>query len=494
MNFHKKEKITIYLFFALLFIATVMFFMTIHPVTIISGDDWGNLSLNREAYPQWGAANPIKVTPELSFPWIGMISTYLIMPFGFGFLEAISHTTAIFISFLVSLFLLQLFLLMRDKLKVGLYNSLLMVSVYYLCIFGALRTSSDNQSLYLLWEVNITCFYHYITPALINSSLVLYFMRNEGSLSYDDLKKRGSIYVGWLILASYICIFSSLFANVFFAVYCGVSILTSFIKNSYSLIKTLKEKPFHTFILLLWLVSVVYEINGGRAQSIGSSDLDVNGAVNFFISLIEKSQPLFIVFILTFLLLGAFFFYKEKERKENNDFKYAFLVCTVSCAITFVALILICARAGGYYTSRPVVMWGVFMYIIISALISMGYLITNYKIINYVMPIIIISLINKTISQDTSLKESNNLDLKYNIALAISQNIIDQVVYADKNNIRKINLIVPKGDNNDNWPFPIYEGPSINRVLKIYGIIRNDIDITVIPDESLNHKLGIPFS
>ncbi|MBD2795662.1 hypothetical protein ID856_03820 [Xenorhabdus sp. 18] len=423
-----------------------------------------------------------------------MISSYLIMPFGFGFLEAISHTTAILISSLVSLFLLQLFLLMRNKLKIGTYNSLLVVSIYYLFIFGSLRSSNDNQNFYLLWEINITCFYHYIVPALINSSLVLYLMRNEGYLTYDDLKKRGPIYVGWLILASYFCIFSSMFANIFLAVYCGVSILTGFIKNSYSPIKTLKENPLHPFILFLWLVSAFYEINGGRAQSIGSSELDINGAFNFFISLIEKSQPLFVVFILTFLFLGALFFYKENKVKENNNFKYTFLICMVSCAITFVALILICARAGGYYTTRPVVMWGVFMYIIISALISMGYLLKNYKKINYAMPIIILLLVSKTISTNASLKESNNLDLKYNVALAISQNIIDQVVYADKNNIRKINLIVPKGDNNDNWPFPIYEGPSINRVLQIYGIIRNDIDITVIPDESLNHKLGIPFS
>lgn len=76
----------------------------------------------------------------------------------------------------------------------------------------------------------------------------------------------------------------------------------------------------------------------------------------------------------------------------------------------------------------------------------------------------------------------------------MSQNIIDQVRSTDSKDGTNMILYVPKGDDHDNWPFSVYEGPFIGKALKSYGIIKNEIYIEVKPDISLNKKMSVPLS
>lgn len=157
-------------------------FTVIHPVTITSGDEWINLSSGRQAYPQWGGFNPIKVVPEVSFPLFGNIASSVVMPLGFTFLEAIAYLTAVLVAVLVVLFLYQFYLLMRKTAGLSTYTSSVLVIFYLLCLFGLFRTLNNNNSPYLLWEQNLTCYYHYIVPALINGTLALYVLRMSSTL------------------------------------------------------------------------------------------------------------------------------------------------------------------------------------------------------------------------------------------------------------------------------------------------------------------------
>ena len=65
---HALEKKTHFewMLFTFVFAVVAVFFTVIHPVTIISGDEWINLSSGRQAYPQWGGFNPIKVVPDVA--------------------------------------------------------------------------------------------------------------------------------------------------------------------------------------------------------------------------------------------------------------------------------------------------------------------------------------------------------------------------------------------------------------------------------------------
>lgn len=54
-------------------------------------------------------------------------------------------------------------------------------------------------------------------------------------------------------------------------------------------------------------------------------------------------------------------------------------------------------------------------------------------------------------------------------------------------------LIVPKGDNRDNWPHPKYMGGNISRTLYAHGVISQDMKITIKPDENINKKFHLGY-
>ncbi|EEP6070328.1 hypothetical protein HBC45_003493 [Salmonella enterica] len=481
--------------FAIISAISLYFFLVSHPTVIISGDDWGNLTATRSFYPQWGITNPIKVMPELGYPLFAKLSTALIMPLGFGFLESFSIITAIFITILLSLFLHQLFQLFNVNLSSGFIRSSIFVVFFYALIFFIFLKDGNHENLYMLWEVNITCFYHYIAPALINSALSIFVIRNYRSLDVNSLKRKGLFRSSLIFFASYIAVFSSLFANIILAVACGVCLFLSFINNSFSLTRTLKENTLQIFTLVSWVISVIFEANGGRAASLGSGSLDISGSLRVFNYLVDQVQPALIYPAVALISIGVIKSLHSLIKNKNIDKGIIFFIVFISGILTFIALILLCARAGSYYAARPVVMWGVFLYSILATFISVDIISKGRnKLINTLLAFLTIILVYKGLTSDSILKQSINLNLSYTQAKAVSQNIIDNVVLTDMKNETNMILYVPKGDDHDNWPFPVYEGPFIGRALKDYGIIKNEIYIEVKPDVSLNKKMSVPLS
>lgn len=489
----KNNKFTL-LFLLFISAVTCYFFLFVHPTVIISGDDWGNLIVKRGLYPQWGIVNPIKVMPEIGYPLFARLSIKLIMPFGFSFLESFSIITAIFITILMTVFFNQLYKLFVRNFESGVYRAYLLIAIEYALIFFLFRKDGNHESLYMLWEVNITCFYHYIAPALINASLTIYIIRKWNSLSIDDFKRNGFIFSLSLVLFSYIAVYSSLFANVMLAVACGVCCLFVFLDNRFSLLSTLRKCPLQILILVMWVVAVIFEANGGRANSLANATLDIDGSIKVFGDLIKQIQPVFIYSGVFLIISGLLISIKMLLSKSNKRNAIIFLTSFTSGLIVTIALLIICSKAGSYYAARPVAMWGVFLFSSVCSLISLDYFSNKYKLhANMLITIVLTLMIYKNLTSDSSLKESINLNLNYAKAINISQGIIDQVVDADKNNKGRMVLIVPKADSVNNWPFPVYGGTFINDSLKKYKFISNNIYIEVKPDQSVNERMGIPL-
>lgn len=486
-----NETLCKWLLFIFIFVVIAIFFTAIHPLTIISGDDWINLSSGRQAYPQWGGFNPIKVVPEILFPFFGNLASALLIPLGFTFLEAVAYLTAFLIASLVVVFLYQFYMLLRKKVNFPAYLSSLLVIFYLLCLFGMFRTLNNNNSPYLLWEQNITCYYHYIVPALINGSLAIYFLRT-GVYGLKIISEK-RVTAGILVLAIYLCVFSNIFASVYLAVLCGVMMLFGLISRKYKIIETIQAYPFHVVTLIMWIISAAFEMNGGRAERMAKDQLDISGTIHAFVSLLKLSERTFLVVMATGVIFGAVYLLKGSDEGSKKNSRYLFWVSILSCLITTVALILICAKASANYATRPVAMWGTFMYLIIVAGIGIGYLITVFRPINYIVPIVVLCLVNKTTDQNHSLRESHNGNVPFAVANAIGQDIIDQVKSAVNANQRTMILHVPKGDNNDNWPFPVTRGKAISETLKSNGLIPRNIGIKIQPDRNMNIRYGMPI-
>lgn len=73
----------------------------------------------------------------------------------------------------------------------------------------------------------------------------------------------------------------------------------------------------------------------------------------------------------------------------------------------------------------------------------------------------------------------------------IDYNLIEQIQMADREGKAEMVLRVPKGDNRDNWPHPMYMGGKISRTLYKHGLISRNIKIKIQPDAAMNEQYHI---
>ena len=80
------------------------------------------------------------------------------------------------------------------------------------------------------------------------------------------------------------------------------------------------------------------------------------------------------------------------------------------------------------------------------------------------------------------------------ICVEVSQHLIDQIIAADRAGLDEVTITVPKGDDVDNWPHPLYMGKNISRTLHAHGIISRRLKVKILPDETLNERFNLPHT
>lgn len=475
-------------FYIFVLLSVFVFFGFIHPTTIFTGDEWFNLSFGREAWPEWHGFNPIKVVPEVSFPLLINVASFMLMPLGLTFLQSTTFFTAALIAVLVVVYLRQFYLFAIERMHCSQYAGLVIAAFHYLCLFGLFRTLNDNKSTYMLWEQNLTCYYHYLLPALINGSVTLYFLRKGHEIK--ALLSTYPVLSGFIVLSIYLSIFSNIFSSIILAVTCGSVILVELIQSKFKIAGTITKYPLHILVLVMWFVSTIFEANGGRAERMEKSSLDISGAIHNALDLLSQMSGAFIfVFILCFVTCIYGCITKGKYRIISNA---TLAISVISMVVIFTALILISAKSSPRYISKPVVMWGVIMYMIVISSFGLSSLLKS-KCANYLAPIVLLILLNVCTNQKNSLKEPQNNGLTYNKANAVTQNMIDQVKSAVSSHKREMILYVPFSKDSDNWPIPVTRGREISWTLKSNGVIDNNISIKIQPDKEINKRFDVKF-
>jgi len=168
------------------------------------------------------------------------------------------------------------------------------------------------------------------------------------------------------------------------------------------------------------------------------------------------------------------------------------LISLISMVIIFIALVMISAKASPGYIGKPVVMWGVLMYMIVLSSFGIASLLKQRYAI-YLTPIVLLILVNACTSQNHSLKDPQNNGLTYKKANAVTQDIIAQVENAASENKREMILYVPFSKDADNWPIPVTRGREISWTLKSNGVIDRNISIKIQPDREKNKQFDISF-
>ena len=490
----REDKIFISICILGLFSFVFLFFTVIHPLVVFDGDDWCYLSQFRKPIPIWGYWNPGRVLPETFLPLLGYISAYVVNPFIGNYLLSIttvfSLSIAIFCVILYVLFSKFLVTAMGIEIKKS-YS----IALVWICFYFLLFKSQNANNIYVLFATNLICYYYYVVPSLLNSSLVLYFMLHQNDNHFfDDFSY---IHKGILLIVIYFAVFSNVFNSIIVAIYCGVYLFVDFVKqgklNKSAMLASMHKDSIQWITLLMWVIQIVFEMTGGRAAAIGKSVSYLHlplyeTGVSFYhlLKLVNSQCAIFCVLCIVLALVLALRHKQEVSCRYHID---TMIHLVLSGILISIFLLLVCAKANVAYAGWIQCMYGIFFYFLLCAFISLTFIINRFKTLEMLIPFILIFSIVVATSSDKPYRDANMLNLNPVKAYAVSNYLIDQIKTADMNGDTELNLIVPKGDNVDNWPFPNYMGRNISRTLYTHGQTSKMMKINIIADPSLNELL-----
>jgi hypothetical protein len=200
-----KSKIALIIFLLCVFIFFFVFFAKVHALVLFDSDDWYNASYYRSATPEWKGANPIKILPEKLFPIATSLATSLIYPFNNNFIQATTIMYAIIVSFFITLYVYYFMKFLKARFDLPVYSNILIAIIFLICHFLIFRNKPYDSNDYMFLAMNVTCYFHYLIPALLNCTLVMYMMSKE------KLELKGSVKSRYISFGS---IFSNFFKSI----------------------------------------------------------------------------------------------------------------------------------------------------------------------------------------------------------------------------------------------------------------------------------------
>lgn len=150
-----------------------------------------------------------------------------------------------------------------------------------------------------------------------------------------------------------------------------------------------------------------------------------------------------------------------------------------------------CAKASPGYIGRSDTCFGILFYVLLIAFVSLAYIWKNHPRLSYGAYMALFFALCMSMNNFKNYRESTMGNNAPKDCVAVDNFIIEQVVSAVNRGEKEMVLIVPKGDNRDNWPHPKYMGAAVSRTLYTHGIINRQITIKIKPDVSVNKKYNI---
>ena len=486
----KKYRVEI---FAGVFVFAMMFvfFSEAHPIVMFDGDDWGTISESRPALPKWGAWNPIKVLPETLYPSVGFFSAYFVAPFVGDYLTAFTISAAAIVSIFITAYIFLMILFLEKNFSLQRSAAIFLGLMFLLLHFAIFLQHDEFQNEYLFQVIDTTCYFHYLIPALLNASLVLLLSQIDTTKNFFSQADGKKIL---LVFAVYMAIFSNVLHSSILAIYIFVELLWKIRPKDFSPKKFFQENKFYCLILIFWSVSLIFEINGGRshnlAKNIDTSFFEnfISAAAAYFQSLAHNNRgaAFFIIAIVT-----VPFVWKNSADEFAEKILTAIKKFALCLPIWSLYTILAGAKAGIDYAVRRDVQIGIFFFLFVIVISAFAYWLKKNPHSMLIFPILIFALFTWTCSGTKNFAASNVKHLPEKTCQEINRYIVNELVAADKSGAEEFILLLPKWNDADNWPHPIYMGERYIRTLYSHGIISRQFKVTVEPDENLNKNFGL---
>lgn len=495
--FLKKEKLISCFFFALIFVFLFVFFTVVHPLVPYDGDDWTYLSYMRQAVPKWGAWNPTRVFAECFAPIIGFIAAFLVSPLIGDYIRSVTITTSIVMSAIITAYIWLFYRIVYHKSGSN-YIGLQVAAVFFLFHFLVFKSKPDGNQ-YMFWTANYCCLYYYLIPSLMNCSLVLLLM-DEGKLT-SLFERLTPVKCGFLALWLYCAIFSSVFHSAIFMVYIGLySLIDLYLTRPFDkqrFLEFIKEHRIEIAVLILWLIALVFEANGGRANSIGKSiwQLPFGETAKAGKVLLKSFSKVFLA-LSGVVLLGAIYQSWRMRKLKPDEAKsfYLHIGFAIVCGLLLcLYLFMLCSKASTGYFGRSDVIHGCIFYLFVSISISLAFVLKNCDECIKVLPVFTFVVFIASLNSNHGLRESTMWNIPPAVCYEVDYDLMNQIIEADRAGVKEMTLVVPRGDNRDNWPHPNYMGARIWQTMYRHSLIHRQFKIKIKPDVNMNKKYNLPI-
>ena len=488
-------------FFLSIFFFLFFWFFRLHPLIPFNGDDWTYLAYARLATPIWGDWNPAKVFPEIVLPFFSTIAAFVLTPLTGDYITAQTLMHAVVVSAAITGYLYCFSHFMRQVFSFSRITTAVLTAIFFSLHFLVLRTAQqDNAYLFLCNDLN--CYYNYLLPSLLNISMVMLLAADEKLEAF--FKAARPEVKGFLLVIVYLAIFSNLPASGILAAYAGARVLLSLIRQG----KRLKLRSFLSDnclflgILAAWLVSAVFELNGGRAAGSPLSQVSLLKQLRITCHLLKsvllESNRLFLISsgivgagaIVCMLLDGGI-------RSLNAKLASVLGTLLIATAALFVYMILLCAAVGPATILRSEYLFAIYVPVFLFILLALGYLLSRFPRLMLVMPLLTLFLISSINTSGNTFQESNAFGLPAEKCGALSRFIVEQFQTADAAGQQEMELHVPQfaaePEAGDNWPYTLFLLHRIPGTLYSHGVTSQLIDITPVIDPAVNEMFRIPL-
>ena len=495
VNNSKKEKLLLGCSLLAAFVCMFVFFYWAHPIVILDADDWQYVSYSRLPVPYTGYWNPSRILPEILMNLCGSAALLVYKAGILGYIESQVLIFAVVVSLFIAVYTAAFIRLLIIKFDISSEISCICGAIFLAMHFLIFR-STQEYNLYMFYSYDTCCYFYYTVSALINCTLVMYFSCSD---MLENFISRSNIFKKiLLIIVVYFSVFSNLFNSIILVAYLGIRFLNLFIR-------TLKEKSsFRGFlsgqlasllIILLWLVAVYCEGNGGRAGSGWDSSSFLSNILLdcSYILTIIKSFSIWFYLLAALIAAGAFavMLMGRDDRMERRKLLLFAAYNIASAFIIVLFLVLLCARVNTGYFLRPQVMFGFIFSMFTLLACFMAYTAKYMKCSRLLLSLILVLMLVLCNTNGTTYAPSNPLNLPESVCISVDNDLINQMVEADRSGTEKTYIYVMDTGVDDNWPHTAFIGYGLKQTLLKHGIIQRDFGIIPEMSTEFNERNGI---
>lgn len=481
----------------MIFLFLMIYFTQISPLLPFDGDDWSYNGSMRLPIPLWGVWNPTRVLPEILSPLCGGIAAFCVYPFTNDYVGAIGIVRSIVLSLFIVTFLFYYFKVLKIRFRLDDKTAIVGECLFLLSFFLFFK-HLDQSSYTGFWATDFDCVFFYLVPGLLNATVMFYMLLYKDISNH--LNKMSITQRGFFIVILYFALFSNSQFNIILATFsfCELVRLSVFNKFNIFNMSFIRKTYLYLSILLVWIITVVFDLYGRRATSLTSQQSLNKRFEDVYLNLKQLVLVGFnkkVLFISIFLIMIVFLYWIKRADDYSKNFRSTMITAFCCFLLTSTYLVLAYTKAGAFYASRIDAMWPAIFFLLYIFNTCVIYVISISEILKTITPLamILLAFIAFNFNYLPISSTVDNHDAK--TVKAVDNYIIKQVVDADRAGKDKVVVKVPVNtkehspqDMASNWPHPYMMALELQNTLYTHRLIRTRIKIIIKPSQSVNKK------